>query len=120
MQHLDDVEIRMRLVSEVKSSKKCAREFQQQIDAQSDVALEVRERLKKAEALNGWYKQRTESPQLGEWLRGVANEQKRTELKIAELKNAFRSMIQIQEPPPDIMDQEEEEVNPNFNDRPTS
>lgn len=118
-QRLDDVEIRNRLAIEVKSSKKHVRELQKQIDVQLNVALGVAERLKKAEALNDWYKKRTETPELGEWLRGMANEQKRTDLKIAELKDAFKSMIQIQEPLPDVMDQEEE-VDTNFSDRPMS
>ena len=118
-QRLDDVEIRKRLASDVKLSKEHARELQKQIDVQLDVALGVGERLKKAEALNDWYKQRTESAQLEEWLRGVANEQKRTDLRIAELKNVFKSMIQMQEPLPDVMDQEEE-VDTDLSDRPTS
>lgn len=120
-QRWDDVEIRERLVSEVKSSKERARELQKEIDVQLSVALGVGERLKKAEELNDWYKQRTGSPQLGEWLRGVANEQQRTDMKIAELKNALSSLIQIEKPLPDVMDQEEEEeVDFNFNNRPRS
>ena len=118
-QRLDDVDTRKRLASEVKSSKEHVRELQKQIDVQLNVALGVAERLKKAEALNDWYKQRTETPELGEWLRGMANEQKRTDLKIAELKDAFKSMIQIQEPLPDVMDQEEV-AETNFSDRPMS
>lgn len=118
-QHWDGVEIRERLVSEVKSSKERARELQKEIDVQLSVALGVGERLKKAEELNDWYKQRTGSPQLGEWLRGVVNEQQRTDMNIAELKNALRSLIQIEEPLPDVMNQEEE-VDPNFNNRPSS
>ena len=90
-QRLDDVDTRKRLASEVKSSKEHVRELQKQIDVQLNVALGVAERLKKAEALNDWYKQRTETPELGEWLRGMANEQKRTDLKIAELKTHSRA-----------------------------
>ena len=121
-QHLDDVEARKKLVSEVKLSKEHARDLQKQIDVQLSVALEVGERLKKAEELNDLYKQRTETPKLGEWLRGVADEQQRNGMKIAELKNAFNGLTQIQEPLPDVMDEEEEEeeVVPNFSDRPNS
>ena len=121
-QHLDDVEARKKLVSEVKLSKEHARDLQKQIDVQLSVALEVGERLKKAEELNDLYKQRTGTPKLGEWLRGVADEQQRNGMKIAELKNAFNGLTQIQEPLPDVMDEEEEEeeVVPNFSDRPNS
>lgn len=118
-QHSDDVDTIEKLAKEARSSRKRARVLQGEIDAQLKAALEVGERLRRAEELNEWYKQRSESPQLGEWLREVASEQKRTDSKIFELKNAFKIMVHIQGPLPDVMDQDEE-VDPNCSGRPHS